>query len=82
VEIIITPTTMGSKLRDVGKASDRAHMEEMVISVIMTTPLIIIMDKEAQCWWLTPVILDAQEAEIRRIMVQGQSGQIVCETPS
>jgi hypothetical protein len=34
-------------------------------------------------WWLvTPVILATQEAEIRRIMVRRQSGQIVLETPS
>jgi hypothetical protein len=26
-------------------------------------------------WWLTPVILAMQEAEIRRITVQGQSGR-------
>jgi hypothetical protein len=25
-------------------------------------------------WWLTPVILDTQEAEIRRIKVQSQPG--------
>jgi hypothetical protein len=27
---------------------------------------------KARCHWLTPVILATQEAEIRRIMVQGQ----------
>jgi hypothetical protein len=27
--------------------------------------------------WLTPVILAIPEAEIRRIMVQGQPGQII-----
>jgi hypothetical protein len=32
--------------------------------------------------WFTPVILATQEAEIRRIMVQGQPGQIVHETLS
>jgi hypothetical protein len=32
--------------------------------------------------WLTPVILTTQEAEIRRIMVQSQPGQIVQETLS
>jgi hypothetical protein len=38
--------------------------------------------KKAQCWWLTPVILDIQEGEIRRIMVGSQPRQIVQETLS
>jgi hypothetical protein len=33
--------------------------------------------KVAGRWWLTPVILVTQEAEIRRITVQSQPGQIV-----
>jgi hypothetical protein len=36
----------------------------------------------AGCWWLTPVILATLKAEIRRIMVQRQARQIVCETLS
>jgi hypothetical protein len=36
----------------------------------------------ARYWWLTPVILATQEAEIRRIMVRSQPRQIVLETLS
>jgi hypothetical protein len=32
------------------------------------------------CQWLTPIILASWEAEIGRITVQGQPGQIVQET--
>jgi hypothetical protein len=35
----------------------------------------------ARCWWLTPVILATQEAEIRRIVVQSQIGQIPLQDP-
>jgi hypothetical protein len=35
------------------------------------------MQALARCWWLMPVILVTQEAEIRRIVVQSQPGQIV-----
>jgi hypothetical protein len=38
--------------------------------------------KGARCWWLTPVILATQGAEIRRIEVRSQPRQIVCETLS
>jgi hypothetical protein len=33
-------------------------------------------------WWLAPVILATQEAEIRRILVQNKPRLIVQETPS
>jgi hypothetical protein len=35
---------------------------------------------EAGRWWLTPVILTTQEADIRRIEVLSQPQQIVCKT--
>jgi hypothetical protein len=35
---------------------------------------------QARQWWLTPVILATQEAEIRRTVVQSQSEKIVLET--
>jgi hypothetical protein len=33
-----------------------------------------------RCWWLSPIILATQEAEIRKIKVQSQPRQIVLET--
>jgi hypothetical protein len=38
--------------------------------------------KKTGCWWFTPVILTTWETKIRRISVEGQLGQIVCETLS
>jgi hypothetical protein len=32
--------------------------------------------------WLVPIIIATWEAEIGRIMIQGESGQIAQETPS
>jgi hypothetical protein len=37
---------------------------------------------KCQLWWLTHGILATQEAEIRRIAVQNQPGQIVQKTLS
>jgi hypothetical protein len=49
---------------------------------IFTPEVLTITTKTAGCWWLTPIILATWEAKIRRNMVQGQSRQIVQETPS
>jgi hypothetical protein len=34
---------------------------------------------EAGCWWLTPVILAPQEAEIRRLSIESQPRQLIHE---
>jgi hypothetical protein len=34
----------------------------------------------ARCWWLMSVILATQDAEIRRVVVRSQSGQMVPKT--
>jgi hypothetical protein len=36
----------------------------------------------ARCWWVMPVVLATQEAEIRRISVCSQPRQTVCKTLS
>jgi hypothetical protein len=37
---------------------------------------------QARHWWLTPIILATQEAEIKRLLIRSQPGKIVCETLS
>jgi hypothetical protein len=51
-----------------------AHLVE-ILKVYFKTIL-------ARHWWFTPAILATQEADIRRIMVRNQPGEIVCETLS
>jgi hypothetical protein len=36
--------------------------------------------KLTRCWWSTPIILATWEAEIRKV-IQGQPGEIACESP-
>jgi hypothetical protein len=44
------------------------------------TNILIFEKAEFQSWWLIPVILATQEAEVRRITVQSQPRQIVLKT--
>jgi hypothetical protein len=49
---------------------------------VCSIPSIIKKIKELGRQWLTPIMLAIQEAEIRRIVVQSQPGQIVHKTIS
>jgi hypothetical protein len=49
------------------------------LSTFSEVSFLLQMMVSAGCQWLTPVILATQEAEIRRIVVQGQPKQRVCE---
>jgi hypothetical protein len=49
-------------------------------SLTMSPPWLIQEDFGARRQWLMPVLLATQEAEIRRIAVRSQAGQIVYET--
>jgi hypothetical protein len=44
------------------------------------------MEKKEKCalnwvWWLPPIILAIWKVEIRRVVVEGQSGEKASETP-
>jgi hypothetical protein len=54
-------------------------------SLALLTPWFLALslhDLDLGCQWLTPVIFTTQEAEIKRITVWNQHGQVVCETLS
>jgi hypothetical protein len=51
-------------------------------SETLLVPSISIKGLLTGCWWLTPVILATQEAQIKRIAVQSQLGQIIQGTLS
>jgi hypothetical protein len=51
-------------------------MTVLTIYLRLNSPLL------ARCLWLMPVILATQEAEIRRIVVQSQPREKVCQTLS
>jgi hypothetical protein len=57
-----------------------SHSSELFSSDLVS--LILKNHLPARSWWLKPIILAIHEAEIRRIQVQSQPGQIVHETLS
>jgi hypothetical protein len=52
------------------------------VSILGACEELIEVPKKSQVWFLTSIIIVTQEAEIRKITVQGQQGQKVYETPS
>jgi hypothetical protein len=61
---------------------DKLEISSVTIETETDTSHFSIKNTSAGCQWLTPVILAIWEAEIRRIAVQSQPGQIVHEIPS
>jgi hypothetical protein len=59
---------------------ERDSEREVVYRQGMET--VIKIKNENRHWWLTPTILATQEAEVRRITVRSQPGEIVQETLS
>jgi hypothetical protein len=66
---VSTKSTLGSKISMENKDNILLHCIKKI-------------HHGARHWWLTPVILVTQEAEIRRIVVQSQPREIVRETLS
>jgi hypothetical protein len=57
---------------DTGKVFEKNQHAFMIKALIKLG-----IEGRARCWWLIPIILGTQEAEIKRIMVQSQPGQII-----
>jgi hypothetical protein len=55
------------------------HMQDAILGRRVTVRIKTVMGDGRR--WLTPIILATQEAEIRRITVRSQSGQIVLQDP-
>jgi hypothetical protein len=60
-------------------SENKTGWQTVATPLFFVRSLIILLDfkKMSRHWWLTPVILATQEAEIRRIVVE-TNGQIVC----
>jgi hypothetical protein len=56
--------------------------KQLKMQVLKSSDILTRMAISARHWWLTSVILATQEAEIRRIMVRSQQGQILLKTKS
>jgi hypothetical protein len=76
-ERFATKTFTGMRQGPQGWAEEGEDLAKVFKGVFKTS-------EEAGCWWLTAVILATQKVEVgrRRILVQSQSGQIVCENLS
>jgi hypothetical protein len=61
----------------------KCHNETLCVEILNKSVFFFSQkNQRGGCPWLTPVVLSTQEAEIRRIAVRSQPGQIVRKTLS
>jgi hypothetical protein len=65
-----------------GSANSCKLAELQNCKILVNTQILTRILQEAGHWWLIPIILATQEAEIRRITVGSQPGEIIHKTLS
>jgi hypothetical protein len=53
----------------------RPWVSDLSLSCPLALIFTVLKNKQARCWWLTPVILATQEAEIRKLQSKASPGK-------